>query len=100
MNSKAFIGIGSGLSWLSWSLNTKTILISGFSEDYSEMESCERISPTLPDVCRGCYNYQRLDAGDWEWCPEHKDTFRKFECTKSILPSTVINSINQQLGIS
>jgi len=100
MNSKAFIGIGSGLSWLSWALNIKTILISGFSEDYSEMESCERISPTLPNVCKGCYNYQRLDAGDWEWCPEHKDTFRQFECTKSILPSTVINSINQQLGIS
>ena len=51
-----------------------------------------------PNVCKGCYNYQRLDAGDWEWCPEHKDTFRQFECTKSILPSTVINSINQQLG--
>jgi autotransporter strand-loop-strand O-heptosyltransferase len=100
MNSKAFIGIGSGLSWLSWTLNTKTILISGFSEDYSEMESCERISPTSPDICKGCYNYQRLDAGDWEWCPEHKNTFRQFECTKSILPSTVINSINQQLGIS
>ena len=99
MNSKAFIGIGSGLSWLSWALNIKTILISGFSEDYSEMESCERISPTLPNVCKGCYNYQRLDAGDWEWCPEHKDTFRQFECTKSILPSTVINSINQQLEI-
>tara|TARA_B110000240_G_scaffold158322_1_gene176330 strand:- start:230 stop:1369 length:1140 start_codon:yes stop_codon:yes gene_type:complete len=99
MNAEAFIGIGSGLSWLSWSLNTKTILISGFSENYSEMESCERISPTLPDICKGCYNYQRLDAGDWEWCPEHKGTFRQFECTKSILPSTVINSINQQLGI-
>lgn len=99
MNAEAFIGIGSGLSWLSWALNIKTILISGFSEDYSEMESCERISPTLPDICKGCYNSKRLDAGDWEWCPEHKGTHRQFECTKSILPSTVINSINQQLGI-
>tara|TARA_R110001606_G_scaffold218574_1_gene366343 strand:- start:191 stop:1327 length:1137 start_codon:yes stop_codon:yes gene_type:complete len=100
MNAEAFIGIGSGLSWLSWSLDIKTILISGFSEDYSEMESCERISPTLSDICKGCYNSKRLDAGDWEWCPEHKGTSRQFECTKSILPSTVINSINQQLGIS
>ena len=63
------------------------------------MESCERISPTLSDICKGCYNSKRLDAGDWEWCPEHKGTSRQFECTKSILPSTVINSINQQLGI-
>jgi autotransporter strand-loop-strand O-heptosyltransferase len=100
MNADAFIGIGSGLSWLSWALNIKTILISGFSESYSEMEGCERISPTLPDICKGCYNYQRLDPNDWEWCPEHKDTFRQFECTKFILPSTVIKSINQQLGIS
>ncbi len=100
LNADAFIGIGSGLSWLSWALNTKTILISGFSENYSEMNSCERIFPTTPDICKGCYNYQRLDPSDWEWCPEHKGTFRQFECTKSILPSTVIKSINQQLGIS
>jgi autotransporter strand-loop-strand O-heptosyltransferase len=100
LNADAFIGIVSGLSWLSWALNTKTILISGFSENYSEMNSCERIFTTTPDICKGCYNYQRLDPSDWEWCPEHKGTFRQFECTKSILPSTVIKSINQQLGIS
>tara|TARA_R110001592_G_C13124520_1_gene746065 strand:+ start:780 stop:1910 length:1131 start_codon:yes stop_codon:yes gene_type:complete len=100
MNAKAFIGVGSGLSWLSWALNTKTILISGFSEDYSEMESCKRISPPSLDICKGCYNYQKLDPNDWEWCPEHKNTHRQFECTKSILPTTVIKAINQQLGIS
>ena len=31
--------------------------------------------------------------------PEHKDTDRHYECTKSILSSTVINAINKQLGI-
>ena len=41
--SKAFIGIGSGLSWLSWALGTKTVLISGFSEDWAEMKDCVRI---------------------------------------------------------
>jgi autotransporter strand-loop-strand O-heptosyltransferase len=30
LKSEAFIGIGSGLSWLSWGLGVKTVLISGF----------------------------------------------------------------------
>ena len=99
MNAKAFIGIGSGLSWLAWALNTPVIMISGFSEAYSEFEDCERI--TAPkNKCSGCFNRTRLDAGDWEWCPDHKGTSRMFECTKSIPSSVVINAINRQLSIS
>jgi hypothetical protein len=25
-----------------------------------------------------------LDAGDWNWCPDNKNTEKQFECTKSI----------------
>ena len=39
-----------------------------------------------------------LDAGDWEWCPDHKNTPRQFECTKSIKPEQVIESINKFLN--
>jgi autotransporter strand-loop-strand O-heptosyltransferase len=99
MNAKAFIGIGSGLAWLSWALNTPTVLISGFSKNYTEMESCMRINVPSSDICNGCFNYTKLDPGDWEWCPEHKNTFRQYECTKSITPSTVINTLNKQLKI-
>tara|TARA_Y100000361_G_C11159008_1_gene345953 strand:+ start:2278 stop:3492 length:1215 start_codon:yes stop_codon:yes gene_type:complete len=88
-----FIGLGSGLSWLSWAVDTPTILISGFSKPYSEFVDCERVFPMNEDICNGCFNRTRLDAGDWEWCPDHKDTERMFECTKSITPSQVINSI-------
>jgi len=96
MNAKAFIGIGSGLSWLAWALETPVVMISGFSEPYSEFEDCERI--TAPkDKCSGCFNRIRLNAGDWEWCPDHKDTDRMFECTKSITPNIVINAIDRQL---
>jgi len=43
-HSEFFIGISSGLSWLSWSLNVPTILISGFSEEYTEpITNVERI---------------------------------------------------------
>ena len=94
MNAEFFIGIGSGLSWLSWALDTKTILISGFSAPFSEFKDCERISPPNTS-CNSCYNKVRLDAGDWEWCPEHKNTDLQYECTKTIQPSIVIEAIDR-----
>jgi len=96
LNAKAFIGIGSGLSWVAWALKTPVVMISGFSEAYSEFKDCERIS-SPKNKCSGCFNRVRLDAGDWEWCPDHKGTDRMFECTKSIKPDIVIAAINHQL---
>jgi autotransporter strand-loop-strand O-heptosyltransferase len=94
--SKAFIGIGSGLSWLSWAVNTPTVLVSGFSYDWAEMQDCVRIG--APEgKCSGCFNRYRLDAGDWNWCPDHKGTDRQFECTKSITPQSVIKELEKFL---
>jgi len=94
--SVMFIGIGSGLSWLSWSLNVPTVLISGFSEPFAEMEGCIRIA--APEgKCSGCFNRYRLEAGDWNWCPDHKGTDRQFECTKSITSQMVIDKIKSIL---
>ena len=98
-DAKLFIGVGSGLSWLSWALNTPTIMISGFSYPYTEFQDCERIYPEDPKTCRGCFNRKWLDPGDWEWCPDHKDTPRQFECTKTIKPDQVIVSIKKLLNI-
>jgi len=94
--SKAFIGIGSGLSWLSWGLGTKTVLISGFSYDWAEMQDCVRIG-TPEGKCSGCFNRLRLDAGDWNWCPDHKGTERQFECTKSLTSEMVIKELEKFL---
>jgi autotransporter strand-loop-strand O-heptosyltransferase len=94
-----YIGLGSGLSWLSWSIGTPTILISGFSQPYSEFLDCERIFNYDTDICTGCFNTHRLDAGDWEWCPEHKNTSRHFECTKTITSFKVIGAIDKLLNI-
>jgi autotransporter strand-loop-strand O-heptosyltransferase len=96
LKSKAFIGIGSGLSWLSWGLNVPTVLISGFSYDWAEMEDCIRISAPK-GKCEGCFNRLRLDAGDWNWCPDHKGTERQFECTKSITSEMVIKELEKFL---
>lgn len=95
-HAEALIGIGSGLAWVSWALNIPTVLISGFSEDYTEFSDCIRISPP-PNTCKGCFNKYKLDGGDWSWCPEHKNTPRHFECSKSISPTLVINQIEDIL---
>ena len=94
--SKAFIGIGSGLSWLSWSLDVPTVLISGFSYDWAEMQDCVRIA-SPKGKCEGCFNRIKLDGGDWNWCPDHKGTDRQFECTKSITSEMVIKELEKFL---
>ena len=84
-----FIGLGSGLSWLAWSLEKPVVLISGFSNPDSEFQiDCERIHNS--DVCNSCYNRHTFDPNKWDWCPDNND----FICTKSITPEMVKNSIN------
>ena len=96
-HADAFIGLGSGLSWVSWAIGTPTVLISGFSKPYSEFEGCERIFTPKESICNGCFNREWLNAGDWEWCPDHKDTDRHFECSKTITVEQVINGLNKAL---
>lgn len=87
-----FIGVGSGLSWLSWAVGCKTCLISGFSYPYTEPADLIRIFPEQ-GVCTGCFNRSRLDPNDWNWCPDHQGTDRMFECTRSISAQQVITAI-------
>ena len=96
LKSEAFIGIGSGLSWLSWALDVPTVLISGFSYKWAEMDDCIRIGAPQ-GKCEGCFNRLRLDAGDWNWCPDHKGTERQFECTKTITSEMVIKELEKFL---
>ena len=98
-NASAFIGLGSGLSWLSWAIGTPTVLISGFSLPKSEFADCERVFTPDNTTCNGCFNREWLDPGDWEWCPDHKDTERHFECTKTITVKQVINATEKALNI-
>jgi autotransporter strand-loop-strand O-heptosyltransferase len=94
--SNAFIGIGSGLSWLSWALEVPTVLVSGFSYKWAEMQDCVRIG-SPEGKCEGCFNRIRLNAGDWNWCPDHKGTHRQFECTKYITGQMVIKELEKFL---
>ena len=98
LKSEVFIGLSSGLSWLSWALGIPTIIISGFTYSWTEMQDCIRIG-TPAGKCTGCFNRIRLDAGDWNWCPEQKNTPRQFECSRSITSDMVIKELQKVLNI-
>jgi autotransporter strand-loop-strand O-heptosyltransferase len=89
-----FVGLGSGLSWLAWACKLPVVLISGFSEKWAETK-LDTYRVINEDVCHGCFNWDRLDAGDWNWCPLHKGTDRQFECSKQITSEMVIKEINK-----
>lgn len=89
-----FIGLGSGLSWLAWACKLPVVLISGFSEKWAETK-LDTYRVINESVCHGCFNWDRLDAGDWNWCPLHKGTDRQFECSKQITSEMVIKEINK-----
>lgn len=93
--SEFFIGIGSGLSWLSWAVGTKSIIISGFSYKYTEpLNNVIRIETPL-GKCTGCFNNHKLSPSDWHWCPIYKDTENHYECSKSITGQMVIDEIKK-----
>ena len=94
-----FIGLGSGLSWLAWSVGLPVVLISGFSEKWAETR-LDTYRVINESVCHGCFNWDRLDAGDWNWCPKYKGTNKQFECTKEISSKMVIDKINEILNPS
>jgi autotransporter strand-loop-strand O-heptosyltransferase len=97
-HSEFFIGLSSGLSWLSWAIGKHVVMISNFTEfDHEFTSNTTRI--TNNEVCNSCWNNPmfKFDKGDWNWCPEHKDTPRQFECHKSITPQMVINKITHLL---
>jgi len=79
-NCEFYIGLASGISWLSWALNKKVIMISGFSKPFAEFFNQYRVINT--NVCHGCWNDldHKFDPADWDWCPKNKD----FECSKQI----------------
>lgn len=91
------LGVSSGPSWLAWGLETKLILISGYSTIWAEMKSVDDVVRIgAPEgKCSGCFNDRDavLDRGNWLFCPRNKN----FECTRSIEPSTVIKGIEKFL---
>ena len=97
--STFFIGLSSGLSWLAWAIGVPVVMISNFTEADHEF-SCLRVVDT--SLCHGCWNNpnHKFDKGDWDWCPEHKNTPRHFECHRGIPASKVIDVVSTVLQMS
>lgn len=98
--SDYFVGLGSGLSWLNWSLNKFTYMINGFSIDGHEFS--ERIKKINNNSCIRCWNdpVHTFDAGDWDWCPVYKGSKLQHICQKSITSTQVYNDIFNNENIS
>ena len=92
-----FIGLGSGLSWLNWSIGKHTAMINGFAEKNHEFTS--RVTRIMTDNCFPCWTNPNFvfDAGDWDWCPIWKGTDKQHICQKSITPQLVMSKIKSLL---
>jgi autotransporter strand-loop-strand O-heptosyltransferase len=93
-HSEFFVGLSSGLSWLSWTLKKRVYMIANFTKPDHEF-NLNTVRITNDKVCNGCWNDPmfKFNKGDWNWCPVHEDTPRHFECHKSITLQTVIDII-------
>lgn len=94
-----FIGLSSGISWLNWAIGKHTVMISNFTKaEHEFQEDCTRI--TNDNVCNGCWNNPmfRFNKGDWNWCPEHENSPRHFECHKAIKVETVLEEIKRDFN--
>ena len=91
--SEFLVGLSSGLAWVNWALGKKTVMISGFSEEWNEFTYNNiRISN---NICIKCWNDSEMifDPGDWDWCPVYKGTKKQHICQKSITVEQVFNKL-------
>lgn len=93
-----FIGLGSGLSWFNWAMNKKTVMVNNFIPYGYEMTH-NTIKVEDYSVCNNCWVNPKhiFDAGDWNWCPENKDTPLQHICHKAIKPEIVFKKVQQIL---
>jgi autotransporter strand-loop-strand O-heptosyltransferase len=93
-HADAFIGLGSGLSWMNWALGKHTYMINGFAKENHEFNT--NITKISNNICISCWNdpVHTFDASDWDWCPVYKGTKLQHTCQKSITPLQVFNSVN------
>jgi len=89
LESRFFIGLSSGLSWLAWAYDVPVVMISNFTKPQNEFE-CFRV--TNPYVCNGCFNVFNSIKSN---CPIFENTTRQHECHKSITSQMVIDKVNE-----
>jgi autotransporter strand-loop-strand O-heptosyltransferase len=99
MNHAEFhIGTSNGLSWLAHAVGKKVVLITNVTKKWCEFTT-NVVRVDNESVCHGCLNEKPFDKYDWNWCPNHKNTKRMFECTTSISPHDVFEKIKNNISI-
>jgi autotransporter strand-loop-strand O-heptosyltransferase len=93
-HSDLFIGLGSGLSWVNWALNKRTVMINNFIPFGYEFTN-KLIKIENNSVCNNCWVNKDyiFDPGDWNWCPKNKGTKDQHICQKSITVDQVYNKV-------
>jgi autotransporter strand-loop-strand O-heptosyltransferase len=89
--SRIFIGLGSGLSWLAWAYGIPVVMIAGFTKPFMEFP-CYRV--INPHACFGCFNvFTNVTSS----CPIFQGTPRANECHNSITPDMVMAQVRNAL---
>lgn len=95
-----FIGLSSGLSWVSQAVKKPTVIISNVTSKDHEYIDDRTLRIYEESVCHGCFHKYPFDAGDWLWCPVYRnDEARRFICTKAITPESVMDQIEKFYNI-
>lgn len=92
--SRFFVGLSSGLSWLAWAYKVPVVMISNFTKKQNEFD-CLRVENL--NVCNGCFNIFPNIKSD---CPGFNLTSRSNECHLSITPQMVIQKINEAIELT
>jgi autotransporter strand-loop-strand O-heptosyltransferase len=93
LHAEFFVGLGSGLSWLAWTVGTPVVMISGFSHPKTEFHTPWRIINF--HVCNSCFNDTTFafDSENFSWCPRYEGKPMAYQCTSSITPQFVARVI-------
>jgi len=99
-HSEMFIGLSSGLSWLSQAVKKPTVIISNFTSKDHEYIDDRSLRIYEESVCHGCFHKYPFDISDWLWCPVYRnDEVKRFICTKAITPESVMEQIENFYNI-
>lgn len=97
-----FIGLNSGMSWLSWMIGTPTISIVNLQPPELLIPADKIISRSKKheyneNICTDCCLEYPFKRDMWMFCPRHFNTEREFECSTTITPKMVINKVKEYM---
>lgn len=111
-SARLFIGLPSGLSWLSFAVGTPYVLIDGMSDPEIEAPTPYVCIP-LYGKCRNCWSFaDQKQFTRYQQCFNHwggydyihklpmrkyGKEFEQYECTKSITPELVLHQVFRAL---